>query len=321
MTDKASTLEGKVVIVTGGGGGIGRAVCQHMATLGARIVVNDLGVSVAGDQDSAKAADVVVETIRAKGGEAVANTLSVTERASARAMVEQAMDVFGGLDIVINNAGIIRMGAFDEVSECNWQGVLRTNLYGAVYLSHAASQVFVKQRSGAFVHMSSAGGLIGSTKQTNYSAAKLGIVGLSQTLARDLGSLGIRSNCIVPSSASRMTELTDNARKHLMTPEALENLRRARLASVPQHMAPVIAFLGSEAASGVNGQIIGARGSELYLYGHPAPARDLSSRSGWSAHWLEENLAAAWTPFLTRLEVITDVFSWAPAPGSTPFDS
>jgi len=169
--------------------------------------------------------------------------------------------------------------------------------------------------------MSSAGGLIGSTKQTNYAAAKLGIVGLSQTLARDLGPMGIRSNCIVPSSTSRMTELTDNARKHLMTPEALENLRRARLASGPDHMAPVIAFLGSDAASRLNGQIIGARGNELYLYGHPGPARDLSSRNGWSAQWLEENLSAAWGPFLTPLEVITDVFSWAPAPGSAPSDT
>jgi len=321
MTAQPSTLEGKVAIVTGGGGGIGRAVCRHMARLGARIVVNDLGVSVAGDSEAAKAADVVVEAIRAEGGEAVANTLSVTERASGRAMVEQAMDVFGRLDIVINNAGIIRMGAFDEAAESDWQGVLRTNLYGAVYLSHAAAQVFVRQRSGAFVHMSSAGGLSGSTGQTNYGAAKLGIVGLSQTLARDLGPLGIRSNCMVPSSTSRMTDLTDNARRHLMTPEALDNLRRARQASVPEHMAPVIAFLGSDAAAGLNGQIIGARGSELYLYGHPAPRRDLSSRNGWSPGWLADNLAAAWEPFLTPLEVITDVFRWAPAPGSAPSDS
>lgn len=318
MTPSASTLQGKVAIVTGGGGGIGRAVCQHMAGLGAKIVVNDLGVSVAGDSASAKAADVVVDAIRDAGGEAIANTLSVTERASGKAMVEQAMDSFGRLDIVINNAGIIRMGAYDEMPESDWQGVLRTNLYGAVYLSHAAAQVFVAQGSGAFVHMSSAGGLIGSTKQTNYGAAKLGIVGLSQTLARDLGPLGIRSNCIVPSSTSRMTELTDNARRHLMTPEALENQRRARQASVPGHMAPVIAFLGSDAASALNGQIIGARGGELYLYGHPTPARDLSRQAGWSADWLEQNIPETWAPFLTPLEVITDVFRWAPVPGSSP---
>ena len=321
MNAAGSTLDGKVAIVTGGGGGIGRAVCQHMARLGARIVVNDLGVSVAGDASSAKAADIVVDAIRAEGGEAVANMLSVTERASGKAMVEQAMDTFGRLDIVINNAGIIRMGAFDEVPESDWRGVLETNLYGAVYLSHAAAQVFVGQKSGAFVHMSSAGGLIGSTKQTNYSAAKLGIVGLSQTLARDLGPLGIRSNCIVPSSTSRMTELTDNARKHLLTPEAAENLRRARLASVPEHMAPVIAFLGSDAASALNGQIIGARGSELYLYGHPTALRDISSRENWSAQWFEDNLIDAWAPFLTPLEVITDVFRWAPVSGSTPSDT
>lgn len=320
MTVPVSTLAGKVAIVTGGGGGIGRAVCQHMARLGARIVVNDLGVSVAGDSGSAKAADVVVEAIRAEGGEAVANMLSVTERASGRAMVEQAMDTFGRLDIVVNNAGIIRMGAFDEMSANDWRGVIETNLHGAVYLSHAAAQHFVRQKSGAFVHMSSAGGLVGSTKQTNYAAAKLGIVGLSQTLARDLGPLGIRSNCIVPSSTSRMTELTDNARKHLLTPEAQENLRRARLASMPEHMAPVVAFLGSDAAAALNGQIIGARGSELYLYGHLSPQRDISSRQPWSAPWFDEHLTAAWTPFLTPLEVITDVFRWAPISGSASPD-
>ncbi|WP_323015409.1 SDR family NAD(P)-dependent oxidoreductase [Devosia sp.] len=321
MSPISSTLAGKAVIVTGGGGGIGRAVCLHMARLGAHVLVNDLGVSVAGDQSSARAADVVVGDIVAAGGSAVANTMSVTDKAAGKAMVEQAMDSFGRLDIVINNAGIIRMGAYDEMPESDWRGVLQTNLYGAVYLSHAAARQFVRQNSGAYVHMTSAGGLIGSTKQTNYGAAKLGIVGLSQTLARDLGPLGIRSNCIAPSSTSRMTELTDNARKHLMTPEALENLRRARLASVPEHMAPVIAFLGSDAASGLNGQIIGARGSELYLYGHPSPLRGLSSRQGWSAPWLETNLAGAWAPFITPLEVITDVFNWAPVPGSSPTDS
>ncbi|HUH75836.1 MAG TPA: SDR family NAD(P)-dependent oxidoreductase [Devosia sp.] len=319
MSPHASSLAGKVVIVTGGGGGIGRAVCEHMAALGARVIVNDLGVTLSGDQSGSNAADVVVEAIRAAGGTALANTMSVTERASAPAMVEQALDEFGQLDIIINNAGIIRMGAFDEMSEASWQAVLATNLMGAVYLSHAAAKVFVAQGRGAFVHMSSASGLIGSTQQANYAAAKLGIVGLSHALARDLGPLGIRSNCIAPSSTSRMTDLTDNARKHLMTPEALEKLRSARLASRPENMAPVIAFLGSDAARELNGQIVGARGNELYLYSHLKPCRDLRHSEGWSAQWFDENLPQAWAPFQTKLDVITDVFSWAPALGaSTP---
>lgn len=319
MSEHASSLGGKVVIVTGGGGGIGRAVCEYMAAQGSRVIVNDLGVTLSGDKNGSKAADEVVEAIRANGGTAVANTMSVTERASASAMVEQAMDEFGQLDIVINNAGIIRMGAFDDMSEANWQAVLATNLLGAVYLSHAAAKPFVARGRGAYVHMTSASGLVGSTQQANYAAAKLGIVGLSHTLARDLGPLGIRSNCIAPSSTSRMTELTDNARKHLLTPEAAEKLRLARQASMPENMAPVVAFLGSDAAQGLNGQIVGARGNELYLYSHLKPFRDMRNDAGWTAGWLGENLAQAWAPFQTRLDVITDVFSWAPAPGaSTP---
>src|SRR5690606_263440 len=122
--------------------------CEYMAAQGARVVVNDLGVTLSGDQNGSKAADVVVEAIRAAGGTAVANTMSVTDRAAAPAMVEQAMDEFGQLDIVINNAGIIRMAGFDEMSEANWQAVLATNLRGAVYLSHAAAKVFVARGSG-----------------------------------------------------------------------------------------------------------------------------------------------------------------------------
>ncbi|MBJ7577852.1 SDR family NAD(P)-dependent oxidoreductase [Devosia sp. MC532] len=313
MSTLNSTLAGKVVVVTGGGGGIGRAVCEHMATQGARVIVNDLGVTLAGDQAGVNAVDVVVEAIRAKGGQAVANTMSVTDRTSGPAIVEQAMDEFGQLDIVINNAGIIRMAPFEEMTLSNWQAVFATNLLGAVYLSHAASQQFVKQGSGSYVHLTSASGLIGSTQQVNYASAKLGIVGLSSALARDLGPLGIRSNCIAPSSTSRMTELTDNARKHLLTPEAAEKLRLARLASMPENMAPVIGFLGSDAAHQLNGQIVGARGNELYLYSQPRAVRDVRSSGGWTQDWFAENLAQVWAAYQTKLDVITDVFSWAPA--------
>ncbi|WP_169196746.1 SDR family NAD(P)-dependent oxidoreductase [Devosia sp. MC1541] len=317
MSVSHSTLEGKVVVVTGGGGGIGRAVCEHMAGLGARVIVNDLGVSLAGDQAGTKAADIVVDAIRAKGGVAVANTMSVTARETGPAIVEQAMDEFGQLDIIINNAGIIRMSPFKEMTLAAWEAVYATNLLGAVYLSHAAAKQFVAQGSGSFVHMTSASGLVGSTQQVNYAAAKLGIVGLSTTIARDLGHLGIRSNCIAPSSTSRMTELTDNARKHLLTPEAAEKLRLARLASMPENMAPVVAFVASDAARQLNGQIVGARGNELYLYSQPRPVRDVRSTAGWSQEWFEENLAQAWAAYQTKLEVITDVFSWAPAQGAT----
>jgi len=305
-------LDGKVAIITGGGGGIGRAIALGLAAAGASVLVNDLGVTVSGDGEKQNPADAVVAEIIAAGGQAVANRTSVAEWESARAMVAQAVDTFGRLDIVINNAGIIRMGEFAEMPEADWQAVLRVNLYGSFYLSRAAAPLFKAQGSGTFLHLTSASGLIGSTKQANYAASKLGVVGLSKSIALDLGPYGVRSNCLAPSSTSRMTELTDNARKHLMSAEKLATLQRARAASGPDRLVPLVTFLVSDAAEAVNGQVIGGRGNEVYLYSQPRPVRSLHSREGWSAALATERLPDGMTPFLTPLEVITDVFNWAP---------
>ncbi|WEX09041.1 SDR family NAD(P)-dependent oxidoreductase [Chelativorans sp. AA-79] len=313
MSSESRFLAGKTAIVTGGGGGIGRAIALGLSRAGARILVNDLGVSVSGDREEKNPADTVVEEILAEGGEAAANHNSVADRDAAQAMVKQAIDRFGSVDIVINNAGIIRMGAFAEMSEADWQSVLRVNLYGSFYLSRAAARHFKAQRSGAYLHLTSASGLIGSTSQANYAASKLALVGLSRAIALDLGPFGVRSNCLAPSSTSRMTELTDSARKHMMSPEKYAALKRMRAASAPERIVPLVAFLVSDAATAVNGQVFGARGNEVYLYSQHRPVRMVHAAGGWTPELMQERLAEALSPFLTPEEVITDVFTWPPA--------
>ncbi|EKF41628.1 short-chain dehydrogenase [Nitratireductor indicus C115] len=306
-------LSGKTAIVTGGGGGIGRAIALGLSHAGANVLVNDLGVSVSGDSEARNPADTVVEEIEAQGGRASANHGSVAEAKATEKMVEQALDTFGSIDIVINNAGIIRMGEFPQMSRSDWEAVLRVNLQGSFYLSRAAAPHFRAQAGGAYLHLTSASGLIGSTSQANYAASKLGIVGLSRAIALDLGQHGVRSNCLAPSSTSRMTELTDNARKHLMSPEKYEALKRMRAASAPERIVPLIAYLVSDRARGINGQVFGARGNEIYLYGQHRPVRMMHAAEGWTPAQADERLPAGLGAFATPLEVITDVFTWPPA--------
>lgn len=306
-----SNLAGKVAIVTGAGRGIGRAIALRLAAEGARVVVNDLGVSVSGEAEAADPADEVAGEIVAAGGEALADKGSVTDPEAVRSMVDAALHRFGRLDIVVNNAGILRPARFEAMALAEWEAVLAVHLRGSLMLSRAAAPHLARQ-GGAYVHMTSASGLIGSTMQANYAAAKLGIVGLSRALALELGGQGVRSNCVAPSSTSRMTALTDSRRQAELTAEAAEILRRARAASQPEHMAPLVAFLAGDAAAGITGQVIGARGNELYLYGGFRPLRSLHSREPWTPASLAACLPQAWGPSLVPLDRITDVFAWVP---------
>lgn len=304
-------LAGKVALVTGAGRGIGRAIALRLAAEGARVVVNDFGVSVSGETEAADPAEEVSAEIAVCGGEALADKGSVTDPDAVLAMVDAALRRFGRLDVVVNNAGILRPARFDSMTPAEWETVLDVHLRGSLRLSQAAAPHLARQ-GGAFVHMTSATGLIGSTGQANYAAAKLGIVGLSRALALDLQEQGVRSNCVAPSSASRMTTLADGRRQTELTPEAAEILRRARAASRPEHMAPLVAFLASDAAAGITGQVIGARGSEIYLYGGFRPLRSLQSIPPWTPAALADRLPQAWKPSLIPLDRITDVFGWIP---------
>jgi NAD(P)-dependent dehydrogenase (short-subunit alcohol dehydrogenase family) len=271
-------LEGKVVLVTGGGNGIGRDCALIAAREGAKVVVNDLGGSLSGgDEGDAGAAEAVAREIRAAGGEAASNSDSVTSLAAVQGMVEQALDTFGGLHAVINPAGILRDVMFHKMSEADWDAVIAVHLRGSFNVCRAAIEHFRRQEDGAFVLFTSTSGLIGNVGQTNYAAAKLGIMGLSRVLAMEGASKNVRSNIIAPVAWTRMTQsvpIKDEAHAE----------RRKRMAETvrPDQPATLAVALCADAARQVSGQIFGARGDDLLLYSQPRPIATLSQPAGWT---------------------------------------
>jgi NAD(P)-dependent dehydrogenase (short-subunit alcohol dehydrogenase family) len=200
------TFVGRVAVVTGAGGGVGRGFALVLARRGARVVVNDLGGAVDGSGASRQAADVVVEEVEAAGGEAVANYNSVSTRDGGAAIIQAAFDAFGTVDIVVNNAGILRDKSFANMTLDEVDAVLDVHLKGAFYVSHPAFKVMKEKGYGRFVHTSSASGIFGNFGQANYGAAKAGLVGLSNVLAIEGEKYGIKSNAIAPTAKTRMTE-------------------------------------------------------------------------------------------------------------------
>jgi NAD(P)-dependent dehydrogenase (short-subunit alcohol dehydrogenase family) len=197
-------LDGKVAVVTGAGRGIGLAVATLMAGHGAKLVVNDPGHSVAGEASQDRPADEAVDTITRAGGEAVANYDSVADVEGAGRIVQQALDSFGRIDVVVNNAGILRDRIFHKMTPEEWRAVIDVHLNGSFNVSHHAARHFREQESGCFVHMTSTSGLVGNVGQANYAAAKMGIVALSRSIALDMARFNVRSNCISPFAWSRM---------------------------------------------------------------------------------------------------------------------
>jgi NAD(P)-dependent dehydrogenase (short-subunit alcohol dehydrogenase family) len=297
-------MDGKVAVVTGAGGGIGRAAALELAANGAMVVVNDIGGTVTGEgRDAGPAQRVVAEITQKHGtGRAVANSGSVASWEDAQRMVQDAIDNFGRIDMVVNNAGILRDRMFHYMSVEEWDAVIKVHLYGAFYVSRAAVPHFRKQESGCYVHITSTSGLIGSVGQTNYGAAKLGIAGLSRNIAMDMQRYNIRSNCIGPHAWSRMIETV---------PGLTEEQIKARAAKTqPDHIAKLISFLGTDAAAKVSGQIFGVRGNEVYLYNQPRPIRIMARTDGWTSEKLAEHWLPAVEKAFTPLERTRDVYSW-----------
>lgn len=200
------TFDGRVAVVTGAGGGLGKTYALELARRGARVVVNDLGGAVDGTGGSQSAADVVVAEIEAAGGEAVANYDSVSTEEGGAAVIQTAVDAFDGVDIVINNAGILRDKSFANMEIAEIEAVLDVHLKGAFYVSRPAFGIMKENAYGRFVFTASASGLFGNFGQANYGAAKLGLVGLSNVLAIEGQKYNIRSNVIAPTARTRMTE-------------------------------------------------------------------------------------------------------------------
>lgn len=299
-------LKNKVVVVTGAGGGVGRGIALEMAKEGARVVVNDLGVTLNGEKQKLSAAEAVVAEIKAFGGEAIANTDSVSEWDSANRIIASAVESFGRIDAVVNSAGILRDSIFHKMTPEDFDSVIKVHLYGAFNMSRAAAGHFREQGGGALVHMTSTSGLIGSIGQANYAAAKLGIVGLSRSIAMDMSRFGVRSNCIAPHAFSRMIESVPG-----LSPEEQEKyLEKRRQTTRPEQIAPLAAFLCSDAASAISGQIFGARGNEVYLYNQPRPVRTLHRADGWTVERLADMLPNALKSSFTPLERTKDVLGW-----------
>lgn len=299
-------LEGKVAVVTGAGGGIGRDIALLMAKEGAKVVVNDVGASLGGEGRSDGPAQSVVKEIEAAGGVATANTDSVAESASAARIVQNALDVFGRVDIVVNNAGILRDRFFHKMSEEEWDAVLKVHLYGSYYVSRAAAEPMKAQGSGAFVHMTSTSGLIGNLAQANYSAAKLGIAGLSKSIALDLQKFGVRSNCIAPFAWSRMiSSIKIDSDEQAARVEKIKQM-------TPAKIAPLAVYLASDAARDVNGQIFAVRNNELFVMSQPRPVRSVQKSEGWTPQSIAEHAMPALRASFHTLDVSADVFSWDP---------
>ena len=200
------TFDGRVAVVTGAGGGLGKTYALELAHRGARVVVNDLGGAVDGTGESPSAADVVVAEIESAGGEAVANYDSVSTAEGGAAVIQTAVDAFGGVDVVINNAGILRDKSFANMEIAEIEAVLDVHLKGAFYVSQPAFRIMKENGYGRFVFTASASGLFGNFGQANYGAAKLGLVGLSNVLAIEGEKYNIKSNAISPTARTRMTE-------------------------------------------------------------------------------------------------------------------
>jgi NAD(P)-dependent dehydrogenase (short-subunit alcohol dehydrogenase family) len=299
-------LDGKVAVVTGAGGGIGREIALAMALEGASVVVNDVGASLAGEGLSGTPAEQTRQIIEQRGGRAAVSTDSVAEWPSACRIVQAAMDSFGRIDVVVNNAGILRDVIFHKMTPQDWTSVIGVHLNGSFFVSRAAAEHFRAQQSGAFVHMTSTSGLVGNFGQANYSAAKLGIAALSKSIALDMQRFGVRSNCIAPFAWSRMTQAIPAETEKQQARAA--NLRKM----TPEKNAPLAVFLASDAAAEFTGQVFATRHNEIFLMSQSRPVRSVHRGEGWTPGSVAEHAAPALRPSLAPLDRSEDVFGWDP---------
>ncbi|GAA4330749.1 SDR family oxidoreductase [Variovorax defluvii] len=299
-------MKAKVVVVTGAGGGIGREIALALARHGASVVVNDVGTSATGEGRDRGPAESVVEDIVRAGGKAAANTDSVADAGTAARLIQCALDSFGRIDGVVNNAGILRDRFFHKMSPDEWDAVVKVHLYGTYHVSRAAAPHFKEQGGGAFVHMTSTSGLIGNYGQANYSAAKLGVVALSKSIALDMEKFGVRSNCIAPFAWSRMTSSIP-----VNTPEEAARVERFKQMT-PDKIAPLAVYLLGDASSAVNAQVFAVRNNEIALMSQPRPLRSVHRSEGWTAESIATHAMPALSASFVPMERSGDVFSWDP---------
>jgi NAD(P)-dependent dehydrogenase (short-subunit alcohol dehydrogenase family) len=268
--------------------------------------VNDLGGAADGSGAAASPAEDVASEIRGAGGEAAPSSESVTTMAGGARIVETALDHFGRIDIVVNNAGIVRDRMIFNMSEEEWDAVIDTHLKGSFAVTRAAAPHFREQRSGRFINMTSTSGLVGNVGQANYAAAKLGIVGLTRVTALDMARYNVTANCISPFAWTRM----------IGTIPTETEAQKARVEKIkkmsPAHIAPLAAYLASDHAKDVSGQVFGVRGKEIMLFGHMRPTMRVHDAEGWTPERLAEMFPGTLRHHLTPLETSGQYFNYDP---------
>jgi NAD(P)-dependent dehydrogenase (short-subunit alcohol dehydrogenase family) len=300
-------LSGKVVVVTGAGGGVGRGIALEAAREGASIVVNDLGGSVTGEGIDSTPAQKVVAEIEALGGKAVVSGHNVAIWDDAQKIIGTAIEAFGRIDGVVNNAGILRDAIFHKMTEKEFDDVVAVHLKGSFNVARATAEHFKAQGGGAFVHMTSTSGLIGNFGQANYCAAKMGIVGLSKSIALDMSRFGVRSNCIAPFAFTRMVgSIPTDTPEQQARMKVIERLKADKIA-------PFTVALLTDAAKDVTGQIFGVRNNEIYLFSQPRPFRTAhAAEPGWTPKDVIDRVLPMFRPEFYKLDRSMDVFTWDP---------
>ena len=286
----SSTLDGKVAVVTGAGGGIGRGIALAMAAEGARVVVNDLGCAPDGENAGAPMADAVVGEIKEQGGQAVPNYDSVATMDGARAIVQQAIDSFGKIDVLVNNAGITRVKMLWDMTEKDWDDVIATNLKGIFTCIKAAMPHMIEQRSGRIINFSSDMSLRGGTGVAGYSASKAGVLGLTFTAALELGMYGITVNAIWPGATSRMRDagVEWRSKYRVYMPRSQKAAPATKPDLDPENVAPIVVYLARDEAKDINAQVFRASSGSIERVMTASTVASIRKEERWTQDELSE---------------------------------